>query len=263
MGLNETLDAANDLFKNVRMTREAAMDANVIANLSVMATKQAQKLTTQFTDFDPVTFKEKAKTLMGARVEDSIRLDWGNIGELALSRTRHAVPVSFMFGPLSMDTQKKKRVLTQRVKNRFADDDAVKPTTDKEEITADRQKEGSEKTKELMACLKECMERRAEEQGLEYVEDASVGYYEFVTNPQDFGQTIENIFHLSFLVRDNHVRITIDEKTDLPQIWLADGDEDRGTAVERKQVVMQFDMGTWQDVIEAFSIKKSMIPHRT
>lgn len=73
MGLSETLDAANQLFREVKMTREAALDSQLLAAASRMATKQAQRLTTQFTVYDPVTFAQKAKTLMGGRTDDSVR----------------------------------------------------------------------------------------------------------------------------------------------------------------------------------------------
>lgn len=63
------------------------------------------------------------------------------------------MPLSFMYGPLSINTQKKKRVVAQRSKNRFAGVSAVQPSHDKEEIAANREKEGSEKTKELFGCL--------------------------------------------------------------------------------------------------------------
>jgi len=60
------------------MTREAALDSQLLAAASRMATKQAQRLTTQFTVYDPVTFAQKAKTLMGGRTDDSVRGSGGN-----------------------------------------------------------------------------------------------------------------------------------------------------------------------------------------
>lgn len=72
-GLMDTLNEQNKLFQDVRMTREAAQDSELLSRLSLIAAKQAQKLTTRFTDFDPVTFTQKAKTLMGGRVEGNVR----------------------------------------------------------------------------------------------------------------------------------------------------------------------------------------------
>ncbi|CAD5118102.1 DgyrCDS6841 [Dimorphilus gyrociliatus] len=35
----------------------------------------------------------------------------------------------------------------------------------------------------------------------------AIGFYEFVVDPLSFGRTLENIFYLSFLIRDRHVRM--------------------------------------------------------
>jgi hypothetical protein len=38
-----------------------------------------------------------------------------------------------------------------------------------------------------------------------------VDYWKFVVNPRSFGQTIENMFYVSFLIRDGKAGITIDD----------------------------------------------------
>ena len=49
-------------------------------------------------------------------------------------------------------------------------------------------------------------------------EGNSIDYYRFVLHPTDFGQSIENMFYVSFLARDAHIRLTTDERTGLPSI---------------------------------------------
>lgn len=46
----------------------------------------------------------------------------------------------------------------------------------------------------------------------------SLGFYDLVLDPNDFGRTIENIFHSSFLVRDGRCRLATDEASGQPRI---------------------------------------------
>jgi hypothetical protein len=42
-------------------------------------------------------------------------------------------------------------------------------------------------------------------------EGGGVDYFKFVVNPYSFGQTVENMFYVSFLIRDGKAGITIDD----------------------------------------------------
>ncbi|KAB8295951.1 hypothetical protein EYC80_008771 [Monilinia laxa] len=90
----------------------------------------------------------------------------------------------------------------------------------------------------------------------------SISYFKFVINPYSFGQTIENMFYVSFLVRDGKVEIDIDPDG-LPYIGIRQPGDDEGFShTARHQAVLSLDMHDWQEMIELFDIKEPMIDHR-
>ncbi|KAF5019688.1 hypothetical protein F66182_8285 [Fusarium sp. NRRL 66182] len=87
----------------------------------------------------------------------------------------------------------------------------------------------------------------------------------FVVNPKSFGQTIENMFYVSFLIRDSRVEIDFDE-FGLPALAPVDRDtEEEETArhgAAKHQAILSMDMETWRDIIDTFGLKEPMIAHR-
>lgn len=139
-------------------------------------------------------------------------------------------------------------------------------------------------------------------------DDGGVSLFRFVINPRSFGQTVENMFYVSFLIKEAAFGIEFDSNQ-LPTlrkyslltrpvtmlIWKQDStetaeekkqrkaeenlekqrranqeiqdgeeepeEEESGTQ-ERHQAVLHLDFDTWEDLIDAFDIKDSLIPHR-
>ena len=46
----------------------------------------------------------------------------------------------------------------------------------------------------------------------------AIYYFQFVVDPTSFGRTVENVFYVSFLVKEGKVKIFYDEETRLPKI---------------------------------------------
>ena len=89
--------------------------------------------------------------------------------------------------------------------------------------------------------------------------------FRLIINPESFGQSVENLFYLSFLIRDGKAALEFDEKTAEPvvceHIWLrvwaddwiydivlseAPTVTDYSEGLKKRQMVMELDMETWQ-----------------
>ncbi|CAK7274842.1 hypothetical protein SEPCBS119000_006379, partial [Sporothrix epigloea] len=121
--------------------------------------------------------------------------------------------------------------------------------------------------------------------------NGGVDLIRFAVNPLSFSQTVENLFYISFLVRDGRAGLTYD-RTGLPSIFpteaedggggrvreingsrprgsgprrrRADADEenDEPEDTQRHQMILSIDMAMWKQMIELFQIEAPMIEHR-
>ncbi|KAM0252612.1 hypothetical protein ACHAP5_000902 [Fusarium lateritium] len=89
----------------------------------------------------------------------------------------------------------------------------------------------------------------------------------FVVNPKSFGQTIENMFYVSFLIRDGRVEIDFDDHG-LPALAPVDreaeaeDEEPTRHGAAKHQAILSMDMETWQDITDTFGLTEPMIAHR-
>jgi non-structural maintenance of chromosomes element 4 len=72
-----------------------------------------------------------------------------------------------------------------------------------------------------------------------------INLFEFVINPRSFGQTIENIFYLSFSVRDARAKIEVNRKG-LPIVSYVDILDDDEMLMENKQCVLELTMQQYE-----------------
>ncbi|RDA94773.1 hypothetical protein CP533_6748 [Ophiocordyceps camponoti-saundersi (nom. inval.)] len=87
----------------------------------------------------------------------------------------------------------------------------------------------------------------------------------FVVNPLSFAQTVENIFYVSFLIRDGRLQIELDEDG-LPSLApVAREADDEGATrhgASKHQAVLSIDMKTWRDMVQTLNLTEPMIENR-
>ncbi|KAM3066574.1 hypothetical protein ACMFMG_002288 [Clarireedia jacksonii] len=213
---------------------------------------------------------------------DGEMLNWEYLGRHACLPhiLRPSLP-GFLLGPLSLQKRARKAVVRRA---------ALKPSNLEEtrpEVLRAGDIEKSENANLTYLCtmilkrLKEAaekLEREVEAEATENMtqeeqealldrygisESGNPAFFKFVINPFSFGQTIENMFYVSFLIRDGKVGIEMD-KNGLPFLEHRGAESATGSSghTARHQAVLSLDMDEWEELIQLFDIREPMIDHR-
>lgn len=91
----------------------------------------------------------------------------------------------------------------------------------------------------------------------------------FLFNPKSFTQTVENIFHFSFLIKRGEAGIIVRPPSEATQVrrpglcvtsFPSDDEDNHG---ETKQAVVAFNMRDWRRICKAHQLKEGDLKHRT
>lgn len=259
--ISEIVDLGENLFSKVRRPREAVHDSAYLLFLSKKSREQAQELKTDIVAFDNVTFMKKLTgffhgyQLTGTdEEEDEVDLPnaaWKELGKKSTSLFKKTPSFEFLLGPLVIEVQVKVKNARTPIKK----DENVAMKKLEQIGSVEKQEEAT--TKEVDRIYKILKKKSKDGR-------SPICFFQFVVNPESFGQTVENIFHVAFLIKDGRVAIEFDED-ELPTINLhKDFQENQNNEeIPRKQVVMPLSMKEWQELIDVYAITNAMIPTRS
>ncbi|KAK4990897.1 hypothetical protein LTR66_006687 [Elasticomyces elasticus] len=217
---------------------------------------------------------------------DGEALDWELLGLRACFPNNARPPVpGFLLGPLSV--QKRVRTQTQR-RSRNAKEaetrEARPETLTKEDLDRNESKTLTSMCTKIRRNLERtigeagaAIEKAQEHDDLDEASlhdlmrkrhissDGGLGLFDFVIHPHSFGQTIENLFYISFLIKEGSIGIGKDAEG-MPTLHATNAStlqqqRERGTS--KHQAVFSLDWPTWQILVEALDIVQPMIPHRS
>ncbi|OCH84802.1 hypothetical protein OBBRIDRAFT_798769 [Obba rivulosa] len=260
--LTETVRRADSLFSQVKGTSEATLDSLLLVQASQVGAAKARALKAGGGAFDVDEFITRLVTFMGGRKDVNIgddsdeeeeeddggMLNWDRIGRRALAKSRRVPAMDFMLGPLSLE--QKKRAQVKRAKLEKNKEDMRKPQEIREE---DITRSENETTKNVQMVQKILMDQ----------DEGGINLFRFIINPNDFGQSVENLFYLSFLIRDGKCALEVTKEGE-PMIFSCEAPDvkDYENGLKKSQLVMEFDMATWRRAIEVFNITSTVIPQR-
>ena len=96
--------------------------------------------------------------------------------------------------------------------------------------------------------------------------EKKVNFFDFVVDSESFTQTVENLFHFSFLVKEGHASLQVDEKNDVyvESKEKPKQDESSQSRAKRQQCVIALDEDTWRQIVAKRNLasRPPKIPHR-
>jgi non-structural maintenance of chromosomes element 4 len=165
-------------------------------------------------------------------------LDWAILGSRACFPTNRRPPVaSFLLGPLSVQ----KRVRTTQIRRARSQKQPTGPATRPQELQISdiKQSESANlthlvtkikntlmnhlvdaenKVTETLNALENPTDEMIDEVRMQHrtyrsegSDEVCVALLDFIINPNDFGQTVENLFYVSFLIKEGGVKILYDK----------------------------------------------------
>jgi non-structural maintenance of chromosomes element 4 len=214
--------------------------------------------------------KTKLSTAVGA-------FDWNKLGA-EVGVCFNAIPsnVTFLAGPLHSDyIPKERKKIERRTKESKSDDE---DETEEKPEDVRRQERGADKLSAVEqniqtvsdVLMKRSLQerKRIAEENASTLEDldpsqrrrvGEIDAVKYLFNPKSFTQTVENLFHFSFLLKDGRAQLynTPDKgPMVMPQPPVAEHPPPR-------QAILSLNMKDWRRLVETYQVDKSYVPHRS
>ncbi|XP_005154650.4 non-structural maintenance of chromosomes element 4 homolog A [Melopsittacus undulatus] len=262
--LTEALEEANKLFSGVSSAREAALDAQFLVLASNLGKEKANELHSEMTTFDSLVFAEDLLTFMGInRVEaeendDSESISgylpsdaWYKLGEETEKYFKRAPSFHYMLGSFKSDPPVPRQRIERQKKSTGTEEKRAMPAQLKK-MEESHQEATEKEVERILGLLQTHFENDP---------STPISFFDLVIDPNSFARTVENIFHVSFIIRDGFARIKLDEDK-LPVIEPSEDNEEREdghSAGTRNQVVLSLNYKDWKEIVETFEITEPMI----
>lgn len=264
--LTEALEEANVLFDGVSRTREAALDAQFLVLASDLGKEKAKQLSCDMSFFNQVAFCDFLFIFVGLNwveddehgelsgCDDNIALSfWETVQKEATSWILQAETFHFIFGSFKSKPSAPKPRLEHHKKAHKMEENGDMPTKLRK-LDLSNNQEATEKEVERILGLLQTYFRK--------YPDTPVSYFEFVIDPNSFSRTVENIFYVSFIIRDGFARIRLDqdrlpilEPININQVGEGNDPSSHG----RKQGVISLSLQDWKNIVATFEISEAMI----
>jgi len=250
----------DELYNSVTQTREAAMDSSTIAQIAQLGKQKARALKTDMFTFNAGEFADKLVVYSGCKRGEEIPEDkWKALGQIVGKHFKRAPSYACMLGTFERTEYiGKEKIARQR--NQADKEDFIKNKTKVKELS-EVEKTNEETTAKMTEHVYTLLKRF-----YKAYDEEPLDFFEFTVDPNSFGRTVENIFYLSFLVREGLAKVFLDDDK-LPVLEPVDRKRDISGAVVAEaadtrlfnQVVVSFSHSQWREIVQVWGIDTALI----
>ena len=242
---SEARDRNNELWDKVRYTREAVLDSENVDLIAASMARKAEAMV-QVPRYDATRLAQMLVRKASVKTGSNTHFGWKMFGfQTGICFNAVGSHVSFLYGPLDAEYKVKERKKVERKQKQVEQEEDVeeqqpedvdqsqKKESDGNELSAveshmntinktliKRAKEeaakASEREEEYVAKLSDEVEDGPEKEKFigkrvkKFQNEAQkVNAVQNLFNPQSFTQTVENVFHFSFLIKANQASIEV------------------------------------------------------
>ncbi|XP_071543268.1 non-structural maintenance of chromosomes element 4 homolog A isoform X1 [Panulirus ornatus] len=248
--LYDMVHEADKVFIEVKRPREAAMDAQFLKTCGSLAKLNIESAQSNLNVFRPKEYAQKLMNFMTHDDEGDHNTDhphWQRFGKDVSPLYKRAIGIEPLYGAIEWQRPKP----APRVKKAGKDSETIQQVEPKEMMAS---VVGEERQTEEVSRIFKILKTRHRECG-----NRPVCFFSFVINPNSYSLTTENLFHTSFLLRDQYAVITEDENG-LPVITPRQTNMTARVGGISHQCIISLSKKEWRSIIETFRIENSMIP---
>lgn len=243
---------ANSVFASVKRPREAVMDAQLLRTCGALAKCNIEAAQSGLTKFRPCEFAQNLINFINPETEEedlTTELSenaWIRLGEAASPLYCRTIGVEPLYSALEWE---KPKPAVKQPKKQLDKNVGLKRKPERVEAAATDESHIEEVVR-VLGVLKKAFKDN---------ERRPINFFKFVVNPKSYTYTIENMFAVSFLVRDQHVKI-IEDRHGIPVIYPVRMTDNPSDGSDAKQMILTLTMAEWKEAVKVFKITSSMIP---
>lgn len=252
--------SANNVMSRVHTTNEATLDSRFLSAVAELGAEKVQKLPLGLSDFALTDFIALIRTTlsklepvqMSQQVGDVQHAPWELMGRKASIFWRGVTSCDFLCGPIAVAAKEKSERRPKAAKKTVGPLKELDGMTE-EDHEAQVAASSASATSQNVIKVDETLNSYAE----------PIPFHLFITNPENFPRSVENLFYCSFLVAEGRASIDISEEDG--EIYISpvsrDSGEDGPTNRIRPkhQSVFNFSYSDWRKAIQKYSITEPLI----